>query len=811
MVTPSNSDTESSSSTPIEVATARAAKVFRPSVVQALLAIVAFALLAYFIDAPHLIEPTETSIASAARSMIESDDWMTPRVNGLSVHSQSPVPVWFTALGLKLFNQSGLGQSDLGARVLLPLVGAMTVLGCYRIGFLLFGGRVALLSAFAFLTSGLFFLMRGLSSDPFLALWTTWMVHALLVALRRPSGLRSFIFWCFAALSLLTGGVYGLLPLLGLVPVLWINGRGNGLLTLLSSIAGWIIFLFVGAGWFIAQALNNVSFLPFVFASNPADTPFFSFHLIVLLAGVFPWTWFFLGSVNRAVREAGRSPESPSLLLLSWLLVPLVVLSISRPPGMSSMLQLLVPAAILIGRYVARMIHFAHEEPFSFKIESALTLVSLAFLSLAMVYGAWSGILPDPGFSRIILILSLQFLFLALFGYGSMYLGFAKGMLLVMGFTVPGFCFFAFPGFADNEAANRGAIFETSREFLQRVSRLPGDARILVVGKMPTGIDYYTGRVIPTWNIDRGPSFGEAAATSLNLGGTDSLTRIATDGLYIIMPEREVYSIQSITHRTLEHQFTTGSWSLYKMGGYRAEDSAVITASFTYVPIPVANISSSTVPDSPALQERSAAAITQAILDDEKLHPASGASRTNVNTKTHTSSATGTRAIHTTNASGTVHPASGSSKIGNGKPDAKPSGSKPVEKPVAKPDAKNEAKPAEKPVVKPEGKSDGKPDSKPVARPEVKADTKPDSKPVVKPEVKPDARPVVKPAAKTSDAKPVNTGQMTPEKSEVKTVVKSEAKPISGVDGKTASQTQLRSTPKASDASSLQPAHKTHE
>ena len=144
--------------------------------IEGILFLGAIALIAYQIGTPSLFETSEGRFASIARTMVDSGDWLIPRFNGLVHLSKPPLAYWASAIGQNFF-----GFTETGARALLPLAAGLTILGCFRIGRLFMSMRGALISTFVLLTS-LFFNVqfRGLTSDPFLAMFETWMVWALI-------------------------------------------------------------------------------------------------------------------------------------------------------------------------------------------------------------------------------------------------------------------------------------------------------------------------------------------------------------------------------------------------------------------------------------------------------------------------------------------------------------------------------------------------------------------------------------------------------------------------------------------------------
>ena len=197
---------------------------------------------------------------------------------------------------------------------------------------------------------------------------------------------------------------------------------------------------------------------------------------------------------------------------------------------------------------------------------------------MGLAIAALVGYIPDLRLAKVTIFLAVYLLFISVFGYASMYMGFSKGMLLVMGVAAPGFMFFILPGLGGNEEFLHHTWFPGSREFLQRVARLPAEARILNVGPMLNGLPFYTGRTVPTWTSNREPAFLASGVTTLDLNGNSALQQFGHEGLYLVGHPAEIPIMRDQTRRTLEHLFTVADWSLYRLGDYNASESPVIEA-----------------------------------------------------------------------------------------------------------------------------------------------------------------------------------------------------------------------------------------
>src|SRR2546426_12072993 len=89
-----------------------------------------------------LWERDEGRYADVARGMLESGDFITPRINGAVFLDKPPLVYWVTAASLALW-----GSDEAGARFGLTLFAAGILLVTRRIGLLLFDTRRADMAA----------------------------------------------------------------------------------------------------------------------------------------------------------------------------------------------------------------------------------------------------------------------------------------------------------------------------------------------------------------------------------------------------------------------------------------------------------------------------------------------------------------------------------------------------------------------------------------------------------------------------------------------------------------------------------------
>ncbi len=539
--------------------------------IQALLGIAAFAAIAFHLGTSSLLETSEGRYGSVARAMLDSGDWLTPRLNGLAHYTKPPAAYWASAIGMAVF-----GRSEFGARAFLPFCAALTIIGCYQIGLRLLGARAALCSAFALLTSLIFHIQfRGLTTDPLLAAVETWMVLAFLEFMWKPRRRIGVMFWALAGLAMFVKGPPGLLPLLGLVPAFVLGGEGRKVVKLLGNFIGVVFFVVIGLGWYLAAIFANKELLSYFLVDQTLRRVATGIHdrggpwhyfFWIILGGTFPWTPFLIGGFWRALGNLKKKPPLPYLPLLFWAGVPFVVLSLSASKLPAYALPLFVPCALLIGDYLSRMLKTTQDEPFIFKVESTASLVVLSLVGVALMYASLSGVVPDPKISKVFGFLSFSFIFLSFFGYYFMVLGIANGIMMVLGVVIPGAMIALLPGVQGAEEYSPGRFLPGYRELMKKVGSLPGDTRIYFIDDMIEGSYFYSGRVIPTWEVKRETRFDESLAESLNLVGTDSIRTIGTPGAFFLIRAKDLERVQKLIGQDLQEKERQGIWRLCLVG-----------------------------------------------------------------------------------------------------------------------------------------------------------------------------------------------------------------------------------------------------
>ncbi len=280
-----------------------------------------------------LIEPDESRYAQVALNMLESGDWVVPRLAGEPYLDKPPLLYWLTAASLSV-----MGESELAARLPIALASWITVLAVFGCGARVFGARAAwlgsllLLLCLGFILSGRFLIMDGL-----LTLFTTVGFLSAWIAIQGP---RVRLGWWMVSAVAVSLGVLtkGPIALVLFVPPLvmlsWLERRtaqlrwshwllAASILVLLT--APWFCLIFLRQDDFLYHFVWKHHVLRFV-STFIHEAPMW-YYLPVLLVGMFPSslliapTLGFLCSQGRWARSGRTIELGAACLAAGWIVI----------------------------------------------------------------------------------------------------------------------------------------------------------------------------------------------------------------------------------------------------------------------------------------------------------------------------------------------------------------------------------------------------------------------------------------------------------------------------------------------------------
>ena len=372
------------------------------------LLIVAVVLIVYILPlgGRPLITPDEARYAEIPREMLQSGNWVSPRLNGVRYFEKTPVSYWAFAVSFKIFGMN---------RFALRLPCMLAMLGCAWIIYLLmsqyYDRRLSLFGATVFAALPFVAILASVAiTDMFLTLFVTGVTFTGFLAaqdnISRPRRIVLLIL-CgfFCGLAFLTKGFLAFaVPAITLGPYLIWDKKWKKLFTL-----PWIplaVLLLTAGPWCLAIHRQEPDFWRyFVFVEHinrffggekaqHAKNFFFFFPIFAIAIAV--WVLMLPNLCRALYRQVKNSP------LLKFctcgVILPFLLFSCSSGKLATYILPCLPPTAILIAAGAQK---FFVEERRSLAFHLTLLIFTIAFpvailLVLANMASAW----PEPFFCR---------------------------------------------------------------------------------------------------------------------------------------------------------------------------------------------------------------------------------------------------------------------------------------------------------------------------------------------------------------------------------------------------------------------------
>jgi 4-amino-4-deoxy-L-arabinose transferase-like glycosyltransferase len=203
---------------------------------------------------PPLLDDVDAAHAQAAQYIAQSNDWITPKIDGIRYIEKPPLPYWIIA---GLYRLTGVENA-----FTTHLPNMLAMLGLAWLSWLwarrAWGARAGLYAGLGVLTSvGPFLFTRFIIPESILAFFLLAALYCLLTGLEfgRPS--RIYWMWACVALALLTKGLIAPVFFFGAaIPYLFLTGRWRRWRAL-KPVSGFLLFLAIAAPWHILCGLHN--------------------------------------------------------------------------------------------------------------------------------------------------------------------------------------------------------------------------------------------------------------------------------------------------------------------------------------------------------------------------------------------------------------------------------------------------------------------------------------------------------------------------------------------------------------------------
>ncbi|MBN1808691.1 MAG: glycosyltransferase family 39 protein [Planctomycetes bacterium] len=319
-----------------------------------------------FLGTLPLMEPDEGRYSEIPREMLESGDWVTPRLNYVKYFEKPALHYWLTALAMKAF-----GRNEFAARFFPMLFSLLTVGAVYLLAGKLYGKRAATISALVLAGSLFWFIMGRVNIiDPVVSsLIAMSLVSFLMWDLeedRKKKLLYLFGYYALAALATLAKGLIGILFPGGIVFWYIVGTRRFRIFRDMGLWWGIPLYLLIAAPWFIAVSLRNPDFAAFFFIHehvdrfltkvHKRDEPLYYF-IPIMTGGLLPFTGYLIPAVIEPVRRIWKTKvreAQPEFFLILWMLLVFAFFSVSNSKLPPYILPVFPAAAVLTGGYIDR-------------------------------------------------------------------------------------------------------------------------------------------------------------------------------------------------------------------------------------------------------------------------------------------------------------------------------------------------------------------------------------------------------------------------------------------------------------------------
>ena len=356
-----------------------------------LLALLAFGDLGY----RKLADPDEGRYSEISREMAASNDFITPRLNGLKYFEKPPLQYWATAAVFKLF-----GENEFTARLYTLLCG----LGCiFLIGYTatrLYDADTGAYAALALISSWYFMAFtQVVTLDTGLTFWMTLGICGFLLAhgLALDSSRQRWMLvaWAGMAGAVLSKGLIGIVFPSAAIFLYCLTQQNWRLLAKLEWFYGLGLFFIITVPWHVMVSLQNPEFAHFYFVHehferflttvHRREAPWWTFFAITVV-GLMPWGLALIPAINHGWRNPALRLSKPDgstfaplkfVLLFSAFVLLFFTKSSSKLPGY--ILPIFPLLAFVIGVYLK------NAEP----KKLAWWLIPMLPLTLGGAYAAW--------------------------------------------------------------------------------------------------------------------------------------------------------------------------------------------------------------------------------------------------------------------------------------------------------------------------------------------------------------------------------------------------------------------------------------
>jgi len=318
---------------------------------------VSICLLSWNLNTIPLFEPDEGRYSDMALTMVQSGDWLIPKMNHITHLHKPPFSSWLVAGSFSL-----LGVSEGAARLPGVILSLSVLLLLIPIGKFLFDFKSGLYSSWILLTSILYVVTSRLVTTDMTLTFLTVAAMTCFLHLFFSDRHRLFYFYSgllALALAMLTKGpvawIITLLPIL--IFSIWKKKRLH--IPAFHWFLGSVLFLGISLSWYLVVIAKNPSALDYFLNTQllgrlkggTGHKHAFYYFLIVLPLGMLPWSLSIPSAISWGLQQGKENPELRDKIhfLMLWALIPFIFFSIVKTKLALYIVPVMPPLALLLG------------------------------------------------------------------------------------------------------------------------------------------------------------------------------------------------------------------------------------------------------------------------------------------------------------------------------------------------------------------------------------------------------------------------------------------------------------------------------
>ncbi|WP_301963081.1 glycosyltransferase family 39 protein [uncultured Megasphaera sp.] len=323
-----------------------------------------------------ITDPVESNYALTAMEMLQSGDYVSPRIFGNYWYDKPVLFYWELMAAFSLF-----GTTEFAARFFPSVFGLVGVVMAYGFASRLYDKKTGFVAALVLVTSlEYFYLSHAVITD--MTLFVFFSATLMLFYLAYSEGWPRLYYGAYAcaALAVLTKGPVGLV-LPGLIIVLFLLWRKDfkSIFLHIKLFSGLLLFFVIAGLWyvpmyvmhggdFISQFIGVHNVLRATVSEHPRDDVWY-YYTVVFLLGFFPWVFTLplavkkykpLNKLKACLRAGGvaglrRTADSLSMkeqFLVTWAVVVFIFYQCMATKYITYTFPYMIPIAIAFAAYL---------------------------------------------------------------------------------------------------------------------------------------------------------------------------------------------------------------------------------------------------------------------------------------------------------------------------------------------------------------------------------------------------------------------------------------------------------------------------